>query len=311
MGERAIRSEYLKKAEEIRVGFGKSDAKRDAGLKRPQSVEWENDISYGPHGIWNLMDIYVPKGTDGLLPTIISVHGGGWVYGAKETYQFYGCSLAERGFAVVNFNYRLAPEHPFPAAIEDVNAVFSWIKERGKKHHIDPDCLLAVGDSAGAQLLGQYAAMLTNASFADLYKSRYGLELPAVNIRAIALNCGRYDMGLTSDADMNLLFRTYFNGDPSAFTTYTDTKKYLTKQYPPAFVMTAYHDFLREQAEPMAEALRSAGVEAECHIYGSRDDESIGHVFHCNVRLDEAKKCNDEECAFFRRYIKEFSQETL
>lgn len=302
MGEQAIRPEYLKKAEEFRTGFGKSDAARDAGLKRPQSVAWENDLSYGEHGTWSLMDIYYPKGTEGLLPTIVSVHGGGWVYGTKEVYQFYCCSLAERGFAVVNFNYRLAPEHPFPAALEDVNAVFAWIQEHGKEHHIQTDCLFAVGDSAGAQLLSQYAAMLTNASFAELYRKQYGFSFPDVHLRAVALNCGRYDMDAKGDAEMELVISTYFCSEPSAYTAITDTKKYLTGQYPPAFVMTAYHDYLRGEAEPMTEALHRAGVEAECHIYGSRDDERIGHVFHCDMNLEEAKRCNDEECEFFKRH---------
>lgn len=229
---------------------------------------------------------------------------GGWVYGTKEVYQFYCCSLAERGFTVVNFNYRLAPEHPFPAALEDINTVFIWIKENGKEHHIDAERLFAVGDSAGAQLLSQYAAMLTNASFAEMYTKQYGFQFPNVALRAVALNCGRYDMTAAGedDAEMDLLFHTYFNGEPSDFLTLTDTKRYLTKAYPPAFVMTAYHDTLRKEAQPMTEALRRAGVEAECHIYGSEEDERIAHVFHCNVRLDEAKRCNDEECAFFRKY---------
>ncbi|MCM1539473.1 MAG: alpha/beta hydrolase [bacterium] len=304
MSKQDIAPEYLKKAQEIRDGFGKSDAARDAGLKKPQSIAWENDVSYGAHGKWNLMDIYYPKGTEGLLPAIVSVHGGAWMYGTKEVYQFYGCSLAERGFAVVNFNYRLAPEHPFPAALEDVNAVFSWIKENGKAHHIDAECLFAVGDSAGAQLLSQYAAMLTNASYAEMYVQRYGLSIPDIRLRAVALNCGRYDMTPGEDEESKLMFCAYFGGDPSAFAELTDTKRYLTPQYPPAFVMTAQHDFLREEAEPMTEALHRAGVEAECHIYGSKEDERIGHVFHCNVRLNEAKVCNDDECAFFKKFIK-------
>lgn len=303
MERNGIKPEYLKKAEQIRHDFGASDAVRDAGLKRPKDVSWENDVSYGIHGQWNLMDIYYPAGVEGLLPVIVSVHGGGWVYGTKEVYQFYGCSLAERGFSVVNFNYRLAPEHPFPASLEDINAVFTWLREHGKEHHIDADHVFAVGDSAGAQMLSQYAAMLTNSSLAELFEKRYGFRFPELELSAVALNCGHYEMTDPDDEETDILFHAYFNGEPADFEQYTDTKRYLTKQYPPSFVMSAYNDFLYREAQPMAEALKSAGVEAECHIYGSRDDERIGHVFHCNVRLDEAARCNDEECAFFRRHL--------
>ena len=73
-------------------------------------------------------------------------------------------------------------------------------------------------------------------------------------------------------------------------------------RYPPAFVMTSWYDFLREQAEPMARLLQDRGVEAEYHLYGEEGQAYMGHVFHCNMRLSEAAVCNDEECEFFKRH---------
>ena len=297
--------EYIETARRIRTEFGKGDAVRDSGLKRPDTVEWENDISYGPHGKWNLLDIYYPKGTHGILPTIISIHGGAWMYGTKEVYQFYGCSLAERGFAFVNFNYRLAPEHPFPAAIEDINSVFAWVKEHGREHHIDTGNLFVVGDSAGAQMCSQYMAMRTDDSFMEAYAAAgYEMKIPKLFIRAVALNCGIYDMTEHADPEREAYYPAYFNGDPKRFEPLVDTMAHLTEKFPPTFVMSAYHDFLYKKAEPMTQALKAAGVEAECHIYGSMEREDIGHVFHCNMKLAEAHKCNDDECAFFRKYVR-------
>ena len=86
----------------IRYDFGKGDRKRDAGLKTPEDVKRFDDISYGPDRKYQLLDVYRLKDAEGKLPVIVSVHGGGWVYGTKETYQFYCMSLAQRGFAVVN-----------------------------------------------------------------------------------------------------------------------------------------------------------------------------------------------------------------
>lgn len=97
--------------EEMRTGSKMHDDKRDAGLPTEiPEVERINDLSYGPDPKWNLLDIYLPKKRTGKVPVIISIHGGGWVYGTKETYQFYGLGLAKEGFAFVNFNYRLAPD---------------------------------------------------------------------------------------------------------------------------------------------------------------------------------------------------------
>lgn len=292
--------EYKKTAEKIRKDFAQGDVARDEGLVRPDDVEWEDDLCYGVHGKWNLLDIYYPKGTSDLLPVIISIHGGAWVYGTKEVYQYYGCSLAQHGFAVVNFNYRLAPENPFPAALEDINQLFTWVAEHGKEHHIDTENLFVVGDSAGAQFCAQYAAMLGNPEYAALYD----FKLPDVKLRAVALNCGCYNMEKRfneKDRDKAL---AYFCGEPEAFLPFVDTMSYLNEKFPPAFVMTACHDFLREEAEPMVHALRKYGVEAEFHLYGSETRKEIAHVFHCNMKLDEAAKCNDEECAFFRKHIK-------
>ena len=116
-------------SEKIRKNFGNTDAKRDAGLKTPETVVRFNDIVYGTDPIWQSLDVYRPvnAGNEKLL-VIVSVHGGGWVYGDKDRYQYYCMSLAERGFAVVNFSYRLAPEHKFPVPLEDTCMVFSWVQ---------------------------------------------------------------------------------------------------------------------------------------------------------------------------------------
>lgn len=87
----------------IRAEFAEGDNKRDAGLKTPENIVRYDDIIYGTESKWQKLDVYRPKDAMGKLPVIVSVHGGGWVYGDKERYQFYCMDLAERGFAVVNF----------------------------------------------------------------------------------------------------------------------------------------------------------------------------------------------------------------
>ena len=109
---------------DIRINWKISDDKRDEGLTTPEDIIRFDDISYGPYGDANLLDIYHQKKVTKPQKTIISIHGGGWVYGSKEQYQFYGMRLAQRGFTFVNFNYRLAPEYKYPTALEDINQVF-------------------------------------------------------------------------------------------------------------------------------------------------------------------------------------------
>ena len=95
-------------SDRLRREFGAQDAIRDAGLTVPADVERKTNIPYGAHP-QQVLDVYRPKDAAGKLPVIVSVHGGGWVYGDKELYQHYTMNLAQRGFAVVNFSYHLAP----------------------------------------------------------------------------------------------------------------------------------------------------------------------------------------------------------
>ena len=110
----------------MREKFNAGDEIRDAGLKTPEGVRRFDGIVYGTDSKWNVLDVYRPKNSEGKLPVIISFHGGGWVYGDKERYQYYCMNFTRLGFAVVNFTYRLAPEFQHPAGLEDMNSVARW-----------------------------------------------------------------------------------------------------------------------------------------------------------------------------------------
>lgn len=286
--------------EETRKSFGEGDAKRDAGLTTPENIERLDNLSYGPYETWNQFDLYRLKGTTGCQRAIVNIHGGGWVYGTKEIYQYYGMSLAQKGFTFVNFNYRLAPEYPFPAALEDINAMFTWLAEHGTDYGIDLQNLFAVGDSAGGQLLSQYLAMLANPEFQKLYD--FKLPSDRIRIRAAALNCGVYDVKTHVHESLEEVLDAYTGAERDKVIPKMDTMRYITPDFPPSFIMTAHCDFLRKEAEPMYERLKAMGVPCEYHIYGAEGKEELGHIFHCNMYLAEAAQCNEEECSFFEKY---------
>ena len=127
---------------QIRAQFTAADDARDAGLTSPADIVRFDDIQYGPDPVWNVLDVYRPAGAVGALPVLVSFHGGAWVYGDKERYQYFCMALAQQGFAVVNFTYRLAPEFQFPAPLEDANAVFQWIGEHAAQYGFDTDRML-------------------------------------------------------------------------------------------------------------------------------------------------------------------------
>ena len=165
----------------VRKTFAVGDMIRDAGLTTPDDIQRFDNIVYGEDKVWQSLDVYRPKAIniEEKLAVIVSVHGGGWVYGDKKTYQFYCMSLAQRGFAVVNFSYRLAPKSKFPASIIDTNLVFGWILDHAEEYGFDTENVFAVGDSAGAHMLGLYTNLCTNPKYAKVYKEKFGIQTPA------------------------------------------------------------------------------------------------------------------------------------
>ena len=279
-------------------GASKGDKKRNAATVFPEGVVCKENIRYGSDEKSHLLNVYFPEGTTGNLPTIVSIHGGGYVYGDKEVYHYYCADLARRGFTVVNFTYRLAPKHKFPAPLEDTNRVMKWIVTCARKYHMDPDRLFIVGDSAGAQIASQYAAIAANPDYAALF----GFSVPPIHIRALGLNCGMYDLpamvqggirGLAAD----YLGRKFDTADPRL-----DVLGAITSDYPPAFLLTARNDFLRDYAEPMTRFLAAKGIDTQYRCYGS-EENGLGHVFHVDIRLPEAAVANDEQCDFFRQFL--------
>jgi len=276
----------------------RSDRKRDSAIPLPEGVTQYRNISYGSHGEDNLLDVYLPESTTEALPTIVSIHGGGYVYGTKEIYRRYGMDMAKRGFAFVNFNYRRAPKWKFPTPLADTNNVMEWIVKNAQQYRLDPDRIILLGDSAGAQMTSQYAAMMTNPEYGTLFK----LKPAKVNIRAIGLFCGLYDLSARAKLPRKGMYKDYFgtlSGDDPQFRCLES----ITASYPPAFIITGTEDFLRDQAQPMYEYLRSRGVEAEWKCYGQEGDKRIGHVFHVNILLPEAVQCNDDAAEFFKKYV--------
>lgn len=277
----------------------KSDRRRDSAIPLPTGVTQCRNISYGSYGDSSLLDVYYPDGTSTPLPTIVSIHGGGYVYGAKEVYRRYGMDMARRGFAFVNFNYRLAPKWKFPTPLADTNAVLQWVEKNAKRYHLDPDRIILVGDSAGAQLASQYAAIHTNPEYAALFE----LNLPNVRIRAVGLNCGMYDLaaqaaGERKGIQLDYLGRALSAGDPRL-----QVLDAVTADYPPAYITTSCHDFLRANAEPMCHFLEEKGVPSAWKCYGSEGDETVGHVFHVNILLPDAVQCNGDAAEFFKKYV--------
>ena len=282
------------------IGATISDYKRDKAISLPTGITECRNISYGCHGKWNLLDVYYPDGTTDPLPTIVSIHGGGYVYGSKEIYRRYGMDMARRGFAFVNFNYRLAPRWKFPTPLWDTNSVMEWICKNAVRYHLDPHRIIVVGDSAGAQLASQYAAIATN----DAYATAFRMPVPQISIRALGLNCGMYNPQAFLGNGTSGIARDYIGKKPDLSDPRLQVLPAIGPNFPAAHITTAHHDFLKDHAQPMYELLTERGIPCKLDCYGSQEDKSVGHVFHVTITNPEAVRCNDDAAAFFKECLK-------
>ena len=291
----------LKHVQDQRDAMGAYDKARDKGLKVPAGIKCFYDIRYSKDADQCALDLYKPaRASKKPLPVIVSVHGGGWIYGDKELYRFYCMELARRGFAVVNYTYRLAPEHKFPSALIDTNNVFKWILKNAAAFNLDCQNIFVTGDSAGGNYLSTYAAILTNKKFA----ADFAFKVPArLKIKALYLNCGFYDW-TTIPGDQKEMLALMQALMPYGGTQHekelASPALHVTKDFPPAFVVTAEHDFLRPMASRMANALCDAGAEFRYKCYSSAK-EKLFHVFMLNLRSKEGSKSIDEQCEWFQQ----------
>ncbi len=290
-----------KTSEQYRVDWLAADLKRDEGLVEPAEVKAFKNIPYSGFGEWTTLDLYKPGTVAEKLPVIISVHGGAFVYGSKEVYKFYLMDLARRGFATVNFNYRLAPEYQFPAALEDTNAVIEWVLQHAEEYGLDTSRIFMLGDSAGANYAALYTALCINPDYRKQVEAFAGKTLAVANFkpRALALNCGVYD--LTEEAGRRVdTMQDMFGERVSEGVKLLNAIDCITAAFPPCYVMSGHYDFLKAHAPMMDEALARLGVAHKTKIYGSEETREIAHVFHLNMRSAIAKQCNDDECDFFK-----------
>lgn len=283
---------------ELNKHLKESDDLRDKGLPRNISeVERFDNIAYGVVPKWQELDVYLPKERLGKVATIIHIHGGGWTYGTKETYQFFGLEFAKAGFGFVNFNYRLPPDVIFPGELDDVNLAMHWVAEHGAKYDIDTDNIVIMGDSAGGQMALQYVTLLTNKE----YRAKFGYEKPNFTVRATVVNCAA--SFLTRPEVLSPPTKVYFTEEVlTQRSIMLETENYMTTDIGPLLLTTANADMLLEANARLDGYLLAKGINHEFKCYGDMGNPRH-HVFNYNIRDSIAKQCNQDIAAFIQKHI--------
>ncbi|HKI10286.1 MAG TPA: alpha/beta fold hydrolase [Nitrososphaeraceae archaeon] len=214
--------------------------------------------------------IYDPGVEGKPCPALVFVHGGGWTVGSVDEFDSSIRRLANSsGLLIAAMDYRLAPENPFPAALNDVIATVKWIKENGESIGIDPNRIALGGDSAGANLALASAIALRNEGQGDAVRALYllyGLYTPDKNTESMQL-FGNGEYGITKTQFQWVMNMTFQRRDdwsnPLAFPILDN----LTGNLPPMYIAAMGLDPLRDDSILLSEKLKLAGQEYYLSIW--------------------------------------------
>ena len=229
----------------------------------PRPVDSRRDfVVPGPGGLVPVRE-YRPAGSGktAALPALVFCHGGGWVVGDRDTHDVLCSELCDlAGCAVFSVDYRLAPEHRFPAAFDDALAVTQWLAQHAQDLAIDAARMAVGGDSAGGNLAAAVALALRDTG--DVRLVAQVLAYPVTDLR-----CGTrsyQDRGegyVLTAADMQY-FRGHYITEPAHYTDWRASPLLAANHagLPPALVLTAGYDPLRDEGRFYADKLSAAGV---------------------------------------------------
>ena len=242
---------------------------RETGLTSPSELSDAVDrtdhvVSAEPHVV---VRVHRPVGIDGPLPALYSIHGGGYVLGSYDMDDATFDQLCPRlGVVGVSVEYRLAPEHPYPAAIDDCESGLRWTLENAATLGIDPDRIGIRGVSAGG---GLCAALALRARDAGLPVRFQLLDCPMIDDRMTTTSSRLEGLAIWSRTSNQLGWSSYL-GELAGGEVPADAAPARADDLaglPPAYVCVGGSDGFRDEDIDYAQRLMAAGVDTELHVY--------------------------------------------
>ena len=296
----------------IRAAFDQGARRTSAALQAhvPEGLTEIIDEPYAAEDPDARLDVFQPPGlADGeSRPTVVWVHGGGFVSGSKDDVANYLRVLAGKGFTVVGVDYTISPEARYPRPVEQVNRALGHLTTHAERLRIDPWRIVLAGDSAGSHIAAQIAALTTDSSYARLV----GITptLAPEQLAGVLLFCGAYDFDLAGGS--SLLGRWFLE---TALWSYSGLRDHATDErfgrasvahhlspaFPPTFVSAGNDDPLLPHSVGLAERLDALGVDCEDLFFPPGDDQRLGHEYQFDLDSEAGQTALDEAVVFLRR----------
>ena len=268
------------------------------------------DVAYGDAGADTTMDVFSPASATGPLPTVVWIHGGAWISGAKENVDPYMRILAAEGYTTIAVNYTIGPEGVYPLAVHQLNDALAYIDEHAEELGVDPDQIVLAGDSAGAQLASQMATLITSTDYAEIMDITPAIA--ADQLVATVLNCGVYDLAALARLDGIAGW-----GFKSAMWAYSGTKTWaedstgatmstvdwVTEDFPTTYISGGNGDGLTWlQSIPMAQRLDELGVDVTTQFWPAPHEPQLPHEYQFHLDLPDAQTALQQTIEFLNAH---------
>lgn len=293
----------------VRVVFDRGAAEASQKLQRhvpPSVTTITRQYAMGPPEA--VLDIHRPTNGGSDMPTIVWIHGGGFVSGRRGDITNYAKILAGQGFTVVNVDYKIAPEARYPEPIKQVNQALAFLSQNGTKLGVNSSKMVLAGDSAGAQIAAQTAAVIANPTYSRLVGVQPGVR--PEQIAGALLYCGVYDIsGMGRDGGILGWFVQSagwaYSGkrdwrEDEQFRTMSVTP-HLTRVFPPAFVSAGNADPLGPQSVELAAAIKKTGVPVTTLFFPKDYEPALGHEYQFDLDSTAGKLALTKSVGWLRQ----------
>lgn len=285
----------------------RKDILRMASLPSVAGVTAVEGISYcGDNDPWRTLNLYFPENTQGLLPAIVDIHGGGWMYGDRNLNRHYAMWLASRGYAVMTMSYRLLPATDLRGQLSDVLASIDWLCRHGAAHHFDMNQLLLTGDSAGAHLAGLVTCLLLSPAL----QKNYELDAPPAKADALCLShgvCDVHALGQAPSRPARMAHKEMLTMLLGKNPTTSPLHDCLSLQQaaegitlPPTLIISSAMDVFHPQSLAVYDYLQKRGIPSQLKLW-LKSYELLHHVFHISYPFwPESMESNELMLDFFQ-----------
>lgn len=263
----------------------------------PADVDFIPDMVYATvDGEPQMLDLSAPANTTAPLPCIVVIHGGGWSAGNRAQLDGATFQFAKHGYVSVTLEYRMAPAHRFPAAVQDVKAAVRYLRANADKLHIDPNHIGAIGFSAGAHLSMMLGTMEKSDGLDDVGDA----QDQSSKVQAVVSFFGPTDLTAEYPDRSKAIVKQFIGGDkqemPDAYRKASPIT-YVSSTTAPMLLFQGTADILvpYAQAELMATALQNAHVPGRVELILGANHGWGGAEFARTTR---------ESVEFFDQYLK-------